>query len=268
MTLLAESTIQSATFWTAVAAIGTIFTLLLIYKQIASARNVSAYQFLRSEDERFQSPEMARKRSNLARVLITHPDKFELINEYAEEVCDYFEDLGLMLKKNITPKYFTWTMYYDFIVKSWSLLQRYVGWCRTEGGDRTYYCEFEYLYGKMVELQTKMAKVKKLEPPSAEDLRDFLGAELQFEIRSFRLADLAGVMEIERCSFDVKAYPKTDPERFMSASQGPCCRNFWQAGGLRASTLKALPVRLIRWPSTQMKGGRTARSFLCALSAT
>jgi ribosomal-protein-alanine N-acetyltransferase len=208
MIVLAESAIHSATFWTAIAAIGTILTLLLIYKQIASARDVSAYQFLRSEDERFESPEMVRKRSNLARVLITHPDEFEMIDECAEEVCDYFEALGLMLRKNITPKYFTWTMYYDYIAKYWSLLQGYVHWSRTERGDRTYYCEFQYLYDRMVKLQERIAKLKKFEPPTAEDLRPFLRSELQLDIRSFRLADLAGVMEIERCSFDVDAYPE------------------------------------------------------------
>jgi hypothetical protein len=107
--MILECAIRSATFWTAVGAIGAIFTLLLIYKQIASARGVSAYQFLRSEDERFESREMARERSNLARALIMYPERFEKIDPHAGAVCHYFEDLGLMLKKGITPKYFTWT---------------------------------------------------------------------------------------------------------------------------------------------------------------
>jgi ribosomal-protein-alanine N-acetyltransferase len=208
MTELVGSAAHSATFWTAVAAVGAIFTLLLIYKQIASARDVSAYQFLRSEGDRFESPEMARVRSNLARALITYTDKSEMIDDYAEEVCGYFEDLGLMLKKGITPEYFTWTMYYDYIVTYWPLLQSYVRRFRTQSGDSTYYCEFEYLYGKMVELQRRRTKVQKVEPPSAEDLRDFLESELQVGFRPFRLADLDGVMEIERCSFDADAYPE------------------------------------------------------------
>jgi len=151
---------------------------------------------------------MVRERSNLARALIMHRDEFEVIGERALEVCDFFEDLGLMLREGITPKYFTWTMFYDYIVKYWSLLQGYVHWCRTERGDGTYYCEFQYLYDRMVKLQERIAKVKKHEPPSAEGLRRFLRSELQLDIRSFRLADLAGVMEIERCSFDVDAYPE------------------------------------------------------------
>jgi ribosomal-protein-alanine N-acetyltransferase len=217
MTVLLESAVHSATFWTAVAAVGAVFTLFLIYKQIASARDVSAYQFLRSEGERFESPGMARIRSNLARALITYSGKSEKIDDYAEEVCGYFEDLGLMLRKGITPKYFTWTMYYDYIVTYWPLLQSYVRRLRTGSGDSTYYCEFEYLYGKMVELQRRTARVEKVEPLSAGDLRDFLESELQVDVRPFRLADLAGVMEIERCSFDVDAYPK---EQFRMLYEG------------------------------------------------
>ena len=203
--LLANSWLVSGTFWTAVAAVGSVVALFFIYSQIASATHVSAYEFLRREDDRFESPEMKRARSNLAKLLILCPQNYEVIDRYAETVCDYFEDLGLLLKEKITPEFFTWTMFSDYTIDYWTSLSSYVADLRVGSKDDTYYSEFEYLYKRMVRFEKKMRKTKEIKL-TEQDRRSFLERELLVEIRHFTPDDLGHIMRIEKSAFDVGAY--------------------------------------------------------------
>lgn len=216
--------LHSPTFWTGAGSIGTIATLFLIYKQIAGARNVTAYEFLRKEDDRFNSPQMKKHRANLARLLISSPNFKLLDEESACGVCGYFEDLGLLLRRGITPKYLTWTMFDYRVLRYWKLLEPYIETCRKETGDDTYYREFEYLYNQMLRFETKMTRRGSVAVGDA-DLKKYVHQEIRAELRFFRLSDLGRVMEIERSSFDIDAYTedrfrdiyKNHPEGFRVA---------------------------------------------------
>lgn len=201
----------SQTFWMAIAAVGTVVTLFFIYKQIASAKNITAYEFLRKEDDRFRSEDMGADRTNLAKILILNPDKYAEIDQYADYVLDYFEDLGLLLRKKIVPEYFIWTTCCYYVLRYWEITKKYINWVRKEKNDPTYYSEFEYLYKRMLKLEQKNTK-KKVEFTQIE-LQEFLDEELGVQLRAFTLSDLSCVMEIEASSFDeVHAYPESQFE--------------------------------------------------------
>ncbi|MGH9449711.1 MAG: GNAT family N-acetyltransferase [Terriglobia bacterium] len=198
--------IHSQTFWIGLGAIGTVLTLCFIYKQVAAARNVNAYQFLRELDERYHSPEMRRRRSNLARVLLTNPRNYDLVDQRAGEICDYFEDLGLLLRKRIVPQYLAWTMFDYRILRYWPWLSRcYIPEYRRRKGDETYYSEFEYLWKRIARFEKNARKRNKVDVDQA-GLDEFLRDELRLQVRRFTMSDLGRVMEIERSSFDVDAY--------------------------------------------------------------
>jgi len=196
--------LSSVTFWTAIGAFGTVGALYFIYKQISNARDVAGYEFLRREDDRFRSGDMLQKRHNLAKVLILNPDNFKQIDAYADFILDYFEDLGLLLRKKLVSEYFVWTMNCYHVIHYWVVLTDYINWVREDRGDPTYYCEFEYLYKKMLKFEKKMTK-KKIEFTS-DDLREFLEEELCEQLRPFSLFDLDRIMEIEESSFKEDAY--------------------------------------------------------------
>lgn len=46
---------------------------------------------------------MRKNRHNLAKTLILSPDDYEQIDEYADYILDYFEDLGVLTKKGGYP---------------------------------------------------------------------------------------------------------------------------------------------------------------------
>lgn len=200
---------KSEAFWLAVGAIGTVTTLLVIYKQVSNARNVAAYEFLRKEDDRFSGDEMEQKRASLALILLSEPEEYEEIDKHADSVLSYFEDLGLMARKRIAPEYFIWSMNSYYVLRYWSLLSKYIRWVRTTKDDPTYYEEFEDLHKRILRQERKRTK-RKLLNLTPKELRRFLGEELHINIRLFTLDDLNRVMEIEHASFTVDAYTKED----------------------------------------------------------
>ncbi len=148
---------------------------------------------------------MRRRRSGLARVILTNPEKCELWSGHADYICDYFEDLGLMLKRGIAPKYLTWSKFDRAILLYWQLLSPYVAWLRKEEGDPTYYNDFEYLWKKIARFEKNKLKRNHVDVETCK-LDEFLHEEMMVDLRRFRIGDLGRVMEIERSSFDVDAY--------------------------------------------------------------
>lgn len=206
------SILASQTFWTALGSIGAIVTLYFIYKQLAASRNVAAYEFLRREDDRFRSKELRHDRSKLAMTLLLKPTNFEEIDIYADCILDYFEDLGLMLRKGLAPQYFVWTMNCYYVLNYWTVLTEYIAWVRKDRDDQTYYSDFEYLYNKMFKLEKKLTKKKTIEL-SHDERREFLEEELHIHLRPFLLSDLDRIMEIEELSFTkAEAYSKSQFE--------------------------------------------------------
>jgi len=214
-----QTLVHSANFWVGLGALGTIFTLFFIYQQIAGARNVSAYQFLRELDDRFRSPEMRRRRSGLAKVLLTNPENYELVGQHGEEICGYFEDLGLLLRKGIAPKYLIWSMFDYRILRYWQLLSPYIRNYRVQKQDRTYYNDFEYLWKRIARFEKNILRRNNVDADRS-DLDQFLHNELRVDLRRFRLSDLGRVMEIERSSFDVDAYSEDQFQELYNKDPG------------------------------------------------
>ena len=214
----------SQTFWTAIGAIGTVSALYFIYRQIATARDIAAYEFLRKEDDRFRSEDMARHRSDLAKVLLLRSNDYKQIDEYADYVLDYFEDLGLMLRNNLASEYLIWTSNCYYVLRYWELLKEYIDWVRKEKNDLTYHSDFEYLHKKMLKFEKRATKKKKI-AFTQDELREFLEEELYVELRPVVPSDMDRIMEIEESSFDAGAYPRSQfeelsqkhPEGFLVA---------------------------------------------------
>jgi hypothetical protein len=164
--------------------IGTVGGLMLVWWKVTQIREVNAYELLRDEARRFNSPEMRVCRARLAKTLLSSPGDFQKIEDDGEEVCGYFEDVGGLLRRRIVPAYWLWSMHGDDILHYWQLLRDYVQWVRKPTGDQTYYEDFELLWKRLAALARKRSHV---EPVFTEDqLREFLEGEAQLTASAAR----------------------------------------------------------------------------------
>jgi hypothetical protein len=159
--------------------VGTVGGLMFVWWQVRQIREVNAYELMQKEVKRFNSPEMRACRAGLARTLLVSPRDFDKIKEDGAEVCDYFEGVGMLLRRRVVPVYYVWAMQSYEILFYWQLLRGYLVWLRRFTQDDTFYIEFDLLRKRVAALQKKRAG---LEPVYSEDeLREFLGEEAEAE---------------------------------------------------------------------------------------
>src|SRR5262245_17704919 len=114
-------------------------------------------------------------RARLARTLLLSRRDFVKIEEDGEEVCAYFEDIGLLLRRRVVPVYYIRSMQSDEILFYGQLLRDYLAWVRQSTKDPTFYIEFDLLRERVAALQKKRSG---LEPAyTEEELREFLEDE-------------------------------------------------------------------------------------------
>jgi hypothetical protein len=110
--------------------VGTVGGLVFVWWQVRQIREVNAYELLRDEVKRYNAPEMRVCRARLALTLLVSRRDFEKIEEDGKEVCAYFEDIGLLLRRGVVPRYYIWSMLSDDIFYYWQLLHDYLNWVR------------------------------------------------------------------------------------------------------------------------------------------
>jgi hypothetical protein len=155
--------------------IATVGGLLLVWWKVTQIREVNAYTLLRDEVKRFNSPEMRACRARLANVLLWSRRDFKNIEDNAEEVCGYFEDIGYLLRRRVAPVYLIWSMLADYVLHYWPLLRDYLTWVRETTRNQTYYEDFDFLRNRLAALEKKRTGVEPAYPE--DDLREFLEGE-------------------------------------------------------------------------------------------
>jgi hypothetical protein len=163
-----------STFWTAVGAIGTVVTLILIYKQIRTSKLINGANFLLRLDERFFSDKMKKDRRDLAKALLEDPENMERIDNLIDPVIAHFEDLGILLRKGLVLDELIWDMEGYYILRYWQLSKKYIDWLRTKEQDETFYTDFDLLYNRILKIEKKRRKKFQITP---EGIKEFLKEE-------------------------------------------------------------------------------------------
>jgi [ribosomal protein S18]-alanine N-acetyltransferase len=178
--------------------------LRLVGLQIEASKNLDAYKLLRTEDDRFRDDEFIKKRANLARTLLLDPTDFKQVGAEADYVLDYFEDLGILVGRDIVPDFFVWATSAYYVLRYWEATKGYLQWVRARDGDDTLFEDFEELYRRVRAYEE--GRRKEAFSISDAELTGFLMEEIEetdpVVVRSFRSSDLRRVLEIEASAFE------------------------------------------------------------------
>jgi hypothetical protein len=173
-TFILENLLGSDTFWIAVGSVGALVTLVFIYYQIKTSRMIAAADFLLKLVHKFDSKEMRSHRKKLMTIIKENPKDNQKIDT-CKEVLDFFDDVGLLLRKKVIPIEFVWSSFCYWILRYNGLLKGYIDWAR--GEDPTYYDQFEYLAEKTLKFEEKK-RHKKIKITSKQ-LQEFIHEEMR-----------------------------------------------------------------------------------------
>lgn len=144
------------TIGTALSGVGAFIVLLLIWKQIARESRVAGCGFILKVSSDFESPEMRDRRCRLASLVLstsylTNPELDARLHAQmrglASPVLGWFEDLGMMLRKNLIPTYFVWSTNEQQISFYYQAMSPYIS--KVRESDPHLYSDFRYLYEKV-----------------------------------------------------------------------------------------------------------------------
>ena len=118
---------------------------------------------------------MARARAELARQILRHAPHEEI----QEEAMNFFETLGMLLRRGYLDREMVWGDFSFHAVRWWHACSEYVRDERSrKGNDATLFEDFEHLAADLSVMdQAKLARSRGEVKPSAEAIREFLQEE-------------------------------------------------------------------------------------------
>jgi hypothetical protein len=169
--------IQSQTFWIALGTLGTLSSLFFIYRQIKTSKLIAAADFLLKLEEFFYSDRMLESRVNLSQVILRDRRDFDAINK-ATYVLEFFDDVGLLVKKKVIPPEFAWSAYCYWVLRYWTATEGYIQWIWETEKDDTYYDGFKSLYEESLKIEKSKRKKKEI-TITDEQIKEFAEEEMQ-----------------------------------------------------------------------------------------
>jgi hypothetical protein len=121
-------------------------------------------------EQRFNSEEMLRARRELAAQLLRKN------HDPWETVMEFFESIGLLLRKGSLDKEMVWATFSFYIIRWWELCKPFIE--EKKKKDITYYKDFKKLLDEMYTIETmKRGKTKQDVTPTQAELIQFLEDE-------------------------------------------------------------------------------------------
>jgi len=142
------------------AVVGVVIAILALIKQSKDAHISLGIQLLHDLDKQFGGEEMKQFRRDIANLCIKREEGVEIsafeICQNASDVSNFFEKIGLFLKRDILDLEFTWNYYAMYSICYWEVLEKDINELRKLQNDNTPWEGFEYLYKQMKKHDRKL----------------------------------------------------------------------------------------------------------------
>jgi hypothetical protein len=151
------------------------FTLWLVKGQLSIAqeqRKIQLYLELRKE---FDGVLLSAGETLAGQLLDNKPH-----DEMNEAVINFFEDMGMLFRRNYLDREMVWDTFGYFARMWWSACRDYIAQERADAGDNIFFADFEYLVERICEDDVKKRRKTRAElEPSRADVKTFLESEAQ-----------------------------------------------------------------------------------------
>jgi hypothetical protein len=169
------SLLENETFWAAVAtliALASLFTTIhLVRRQISLGERDLYIRMQLQLDEKFNSTRIIKARKKIADSLLNNnPDPWETVMEF-------FESIGLLLRKKYLDPDMIWATFSYYIIYWWEASREFIE--QKQNQDATMYTDFKLLVNKMYEIEMKEQETKNIQDviPTQSKIKTFLTDE-------------------------------------------------------------------------------------------
>jgi len=164
------------TFLTALASWAIVFvTGYWIREQVRLGRKDLKVRLQTNYEEKFEGQTLISERKKLAEQLLEQAQHEEI----QESVMNFFESVGLLLRKGYLDKEMVWSGFAFYVIRWWSASKDYIfEERRIQNNDTTIFEDFQYLVDEIYKIEIKKRGLSRAElEPSQNDITRFLNAE-------------------------------------------------------------------------------------------
>lgn len=160
------------TAWAAVAAvIAAVASVVVASKSRNDFRLSLAADLSMKLDDRFNSKEFEKVRSKAATAL-----RYKENLEDAEDVFDFFETVGLMVRTNALTRELAFNFFFHWVNLYWAAGRAYI--VERRKVSKTLWTDFEFLYRQLIEIEMAEDQTSADINPSDDLLRKYLDEEI------------------------------------------------------------------------------------------
>jgi hypothetical protein len=169
--------------------VGVIVAIIAFINQNRDTHLTLGVQLLRDFERQFEGEGIRECRIELANHYLKTPAGDTLPQDVFLDNAspfDFFETIGVLLRRNVLDMEFVWTSFYYWVVHYWEIAEADINAFRKLQDDKTYYNECEYLYLRLIEYDARRTK-KQHQRFSQEEHVRFLNQEIR--LRKISLSD-------------------------------------------------------------------------------
>lgn len=156
--------------------LGVIVAVAAFLQQTRDTHLSLGVQLLRELERDFDSKEMRKNRSALAKLYVKQklgkPLPGSSFGDHSE-LFDFFATIGLLLKRGVLDVEFVWTSFYYWVIRHWEISDQDIQAWRKQEEDPTYWEECEYLYQRLARYDAKRRGVP-VQRQTPEELKRFI----------------------------------------------------------------------------------------------
>jgi hypothetical protein len=158
---------------TAIAALASLVALGFTYFQLRHFRFAHGVDLIFDLDRQFQTPDLLKARRLSAIALKDHKSTDEI-----DEVLDFFETLGILVRRNAVDVEIVWSYFSYWVLRYADLTKVHIEEMRKAELDETYWQDFELLVDRLTEIEIKRRHLKSLPHFLQEQIDKFLAEEI------------------------------------------------------------------------------------------
>ncbi len=160
---------------TIVPALGVLVAVIGLFYQIWRSKFSMNLDLVLKFDDKFNNPDFKKIRLKVSRTIFNKKMKNKFTD--AEDVFDFFETVGYLVRHRALNKKIVWSTFYFWVHNYWSYGKDYIINERIEEKDKTIWEDFEWLHNELLKIERKETGKQEPEIASKEEILDFFKYE-------------------------------------------------------------------------------------------
>lgn len=147
--------VDASVIVSAIALLFSFISAVFVYFQIRFSLRQSRIEFLLKFDDTFSNKEFREARATAAKTLIKHRAGKKIDISYVDDVLDFFEGIGLLVRERALIEKFVWHYFSYWLRRYFILCKTYIETIQQRPDERSRWKDLAWLHSRLLLIEKK-----------------------------------------------------------------------------------------------------------------